>query len=570
MSTKAARARINRANQIKAAKAARSMPTAILLEKKAVCDAKALAIVERLIEPQVDVQWMLENLQHINLSHMEDVAEERAITKICGYVLCDNPLTKVVNKKYSISAMRNKVYDVEAVKNYCCFSCYKSMTYIMEQMLTSPLWLRSYEEIPKFKIMEKTNKRDVSIPGVEVDIFGVQLPKEDLPKKKKAKSNKGEDSEEDHGELGGDDEDLERDDNEGLERNGDEELERERDDHDIKHKAMDQNVDVLVKKLKKVVKFTDEQLEVKENNNLLINKTKERSNDRESIFKSRRVAIKKENTDDSESNSCVKKTQNKTPVFFTETLTERLENNFSQLVTANTIKFLHGKKTEKQSIFKSIRNQEKYARLCDKLNQLDLDDLEDLEPSVSNDLRPAPHFEVLKEQAKDLVIKVNAFYKGNLEVEPPVKEEEQDDKESDTVIPLTDAHAPIALRKRIFLDKLDKVVPDLLPTLSGPGCIEYDYSIERVTALKSIVSTFNLTAKNIVFKTAEWTVVGLLMIKMLAFIDPLIKSLLSTKHAVSRISLILMSYDLEPDHLDNLLKSLIGTPETTEELPSLD
>lgn len=391
---------------------------------------------------------------------MEDVAEERAITKICGYVLCDNPLTKVVNKKYSISAMRNKVYDVEAVKNYCCFSCYKSMTYIMEQMLTSPLWLRSYEEIPKFKIMEKSNKRDISIPGVEINILGVQLPKEDLPKKKKVKNNKGEESEEDQGELGRDDEELGRDDNEGLERDDDdddEELERERDDHDIKNKTMDQNVDVLVEKLKKVVKFTDEQLKVKEKNNLLINKTTEKSNDKDSIFKSRRAAIKKENTDDSESKSYVKKTQNKIPVFFTETLTERLKNNFSQLVTANTIKFLHGKKTEKQSIFQNIRNQEKYARLCDKLNQLDLDDLEDLEPKVSNDLRPAPHFEVLKEQAKDLVIKVNAFYKGNLEVEPPVKEDEQDDKESDTVIPLTDAHAPIALRKRIFLDKLDKV-----------------------------------------------------------------------------------------------------------------
>lgn len=43
------------------------MPTAILLEKKAVCDAKALTIVEKLIEPQVDVQWMLENVNYFIL-----------------------------------------------------------------------------------------------------------------------------------------------------------------------------------------------------------------------------------------------------------------------------------------------------------------------------------------------------------------------------------------------------------------------------------------------------------------------------------------------------------------------
>lgn len=40
------------------------MPAAILLKKKEESDAKALSIVEKLIEPQVDVQWMLDNVSY--------------------------------------------------------------------------------------------------------------------------------------------------------------------------------------------------------------------------------------------------------------------------------------------------------------------------------------------------------------------------------------------------------------------------------------------------------------------------------------------------------------------------
>lgn len=54
---------------------------------------------------------------------------------------------------------------------------------------------------------------------------------------------------------------------------------------------------------------------------------------------------------------------------------------------------------------------------------------------------------------------MRAFYKGQMTITSP----DNDDKESkskdnnDSVLPLTDAHAPNALRRRIFLDKLNKM-----------------------------------------------------------------------------------------------------------------
>lgn len=44
--------------------------------------------------------------------------------------------------------------------------------------------------------------------------------------------------------------------------------------------------------------------------------------------------------------------------------------------------------------------------------------------------------------------------------------------------------------------------------------IEYIHDNSSSTLIKGLVNTFSLSASNIVFKTAEWTLVGLIIIKM--------------------------------------------------------
>lgn len=84
---------------------------------------------------------------------MEDVIEERAIIKLCGYVLCPKPLTVIIRQQYHISTHRNKVYDISRWKNFCSLLCYGAANYLLEQMLGSPLWLREIDAIPIFQIL---------------------------------------------------------------------------------------------------------------------------------------------------------------------------------------------------------------------------------------------------------------------------------------------------------------------------------------------------------------------------------------------------------------------------------
>lgn len=50
----------------------------------------------------------------------------------------------------------------------------------------------------------------------------------------------------------------------------------------------------------------------------------------------------------------------------------------------------------------------------------------------------------------------------------------------------------------------------------GTGCpaFWYEFTSERKIIIKGLIDTLALSASNIVFKTTEWTLVGLIVIKM--------------------------------------------------------
>uniref|UniRef100_A0A182PAQ4 RNA polymerase II subunit B1 CTD phosphatase RPAP2 homolog n=1 Tax=Anopheles epiroticus TaxID=199890 RepID=A0A182PAQ4_9DIPT len=123
------------------------------LRKKKECNDKAQRVVETLIEPGRTEDELLTLLPDINQCHMEDIVQERAIVKLCGYPLCDNELKNIPKQKYVISVSQNKVFDITERKNFCSGECYKASNYIKQQMLTSPLWLRDQEDIPKFRLI---------------------------------------------------------------------------------------------------------------------------------------------------------------------------------------------------------------------------------------------------------------------------------------------------------------------------------------------------------------------------------------------------------------------------------
>lgn len=115
---------------------------------------------------------------HINQSHYDDIVEERAITKLCGYPLCDVQLEEMPKQQYKISLTTNKVFDISERKSFCSNKCYKSSLYLKEQILTTPLWIRKNDDVlPEFKLLSLDDGKDNSIDcrKNEVDLKNLSL-----------------------------------------------------------------------------------------------------------------------------------------------------------------------------------------------------------------------------------------------------------------------------------------------------------------------------------------------------------------------------------------------------------
>ena len=566
--------------------------------KKKQCDAKALRIVEQLLEPTIDRQWLLDNLRYINTSHMEDVIEERAIIKLCGYVLCSAALTTVIGQRYHISMKKNKVYDVTRRKNFCSSRCYGACNYLLEQMFTSPLWLRDQEEIPVFKILPEKDLLERSAPGDEILVTD---PNVMLNSNSKDESVRFNETLKDSGNASvcnssdfhtiaqttneasasiGPSESLE----EQFPKNSDKDSEYAKDtavnsedttrsikrcmndDSGKETSTSENNVSLdhtgtrAINKLNHDISLNEDRNQKNDENKL--HKTVEAEYDKTVIKRDINVNSKDhvQRTEKSKSKrhkekNCVK------GIISTEfyNLAMHIERNVKEWITEGTVCLLSGEESIKIQLLEDITQHDKYVHLCKKLNKLQLEDEKDDNVDlIKNTLKPLPHLSVLQEEGKKMELKVRAFYKGATVVENPKSITEDTTQNSDfaPVLPLTDAHAPRAFRRRIFLDKLNRILPDLLRALAGSTLLQRTYSSERSTLIRVLVNTFSLSASNITFKTPEWTLVGLIIIKMLGMIDPELKALLSTRQASMYISMILMSYKLDSNYLDRLVMEL--------------
>lgn len=98
-------------------------------------------------------------LIHLNQAHYDDIVEERSISMLCGYPLCDITLADIPKQQYIISKTQNKVFDITERKKFCSNKCYKSSVYLKEQILTTPLWVRKEDDIlPEFKLLSFDEK----------------------------------------------------------------------------------------------------------------------------------------------------------------------------------------------------------------------------------------------------------------------------------------------------------------------------------------------------------------------------------------------------------------------------
>ncbi|KAJ3662856.1 hypothetical protein Zmor_007178 [Zophobas morio] len=75
----------------------------ITAQIKKECDAKAMQILQFAIEGKMRSDALFRCLPYINQSHYQDIVEERAISKLCGYPLCSRHIPDMPKKQFYIS-----------------------------------------------------------------------------------------------------------------------------------------------------------------------------------------------------------------------------------------------------------------------------------------------------------------------------------------------------------------------------------------------------------------------------------------------------------------------------------
>ncbi|XP_050357208.1 putative RNA polymerase II subunit B1 CTD phosphatase RPAP2 [Nymphalis io] len=547
--------------------------------KKRQCNAKAQSIVESLLEKCVDEDFFLNSLSDINQSHFDDVIEERSILHLCGYPLCQRTLSEkdIPKQKYRILVKTNKVYDITARKSFCSNICYKSAMHVKKQMLTSPLWFRDYEEIPKFCLLPLNATGSL---GQEIDLSLTE--KINLKSEPQTFTSINDFSNATLHEINAFQ--NKNNNNKNVQENPNE-TDVLKTDSDIT------KLNQKVHKLNLSNEFNEGNSRIKEDDKLNINKnniatgsnsTKNNASNPLNIVGE--IIEKPEKKIDpillnSPANtssappknlnmSMQKLTQQKKQPSINIIMIE-VEKCLAEWFTLDTLIYLFGEDKLKQlvadkgqcikdylnnyskSIFYNSNSYDQYQILCRKLNMLELEDRRYDAQTLSRETKPLPDYSILKEESKKMQLKVKAFFAGETVI-PEVGNEESDltnVDENTTQLPLVDKNAQNALRRRIVCHHLNKVLPDLLKSL---GLLTLTISSD----IRLLVNTFKLKANNIMFKPIQWTLIAIVFIRLLSIRDKRLEYLLEQPTAFRHMQLLLLSYKQDGGYLDRLISWL--------------
>lgn len=353
---------------------------------------------------------------------MEDVIEERSIIKLCGYVLCANALTIVIEQKYHISTRKNKVYDVTRRKNFCSSLCYGACNYLLEQMLTSPLWLRDKEEIPEFKLLPAKDELERCTPGDEICMSDTLITSNLDKKEKPVELN----------EMGKDSKDKLFDKyfkysiktldtiEEQLSKISNKDAEYVKNES-INLKDMTNNAEEYINNdTIKEISTLDNNISLNENRNWNKTNNEEQTRLFEVLKTEHDITIVKPDNDinssylvqEIEKTKCKihkqkRSIKNKQSSEFYNFIMH-IESNVREWITKDTLCLLSGKESIKQQLLDNITQHDRYLHLCKKLNKLQLEDeKDDCTDLIKNTLKPLPQLSVLQEEGKKIELKVS-------------------------------------------------------------------------------------------------------------------------------------------------------------------
>ncbi|KAI8429437.1 hypothetical protein MSG28_000077 [Choristoneura fumiferana] len=515
--------------------------------KKRESNAKAQSIVENLLEKNISEAYFVECLPEINQSHFDDIIEERSIIHLCGYPLCDKPISErdIPKQKYRISVKTNKVYDITGRKNFCSNRCYNSAMYIKQQMLTSPLWFREYEDIPKFHLLPPES---TGCMGQEIDVSIIDKVK---IIERPAFTSVNDFAKTSLNEMGDNNADSEETETKAVSlpsRNTDKPVIKNEDNTrpnpSTETKESSMKIEDKIKPVANPLSIIGEIVERPERkiDPILVNKPVEKP-----AAQTKKIHSKKQ------------------PVL--SAITIEVEKSLAQWFTLDTMLFLLGEEKVREmvtdkgecikeymnnyatSIFHRSNSYDQYQALCRKLNMLELEDKKFNSKTVQREMKPLPDYSIIQEESKRMQLKVKAYLDGSTDIPEPEQESNSSNDETLTQLPLVDRNAQNALRRRIVCQHLNKVLPDLMRSL---GLLSFSVTAD----VKLLVNTFKLSANNIMFKPIQWTLIAIIMLKLLSLRDRRLEHSMEQPMAFQHMQLLLLSYKHDGGYVDRLISWL--------------
>ncbi|XP_067892875.1 putative RNA polymerase II subunit B1 CTD phosphatase rpap2 isoform X2 [Heterodontus francisci] len=555
------------------------------LRRKRECEAKALHIVEQLLEINVTEEYLLDCIKFITPVHYQDVVEERSIIKQCGYPVCQNKLENVPKQQYKVSTNTNRVYDITERKHFCSNFCYKASKYLEAQIPKNPLWSRGQERSPACRLLKEQSLslscractgEEVKFQSSSIQLSDVDDPPfmEDRHVSSSSSESNSSDSDQEFvstillGEkcsLKTMEQKLFKEQLQGMATKPKKVVPISKCtemDHEAENvgqqlkKCHFNNTETISPRLSQSAEteqltFAAKQkcsLTSEQNLSLTTSLTVLKNNDKivpdknfttQGLSKKGAASLKMLIVKSKQSSYCSSgRCASVVSVSRVESsVLELLRQTLNEWNTEETLRFLYGSNLKYTKAPTNWPSQTSYLTEQEELDEDDLDSLEVVEITNPNEnagnhkngltkcvqvgsseanARPLPNFEQIKQESEFLHLKVREFYKGQYvlpeDVESNCEENhpsiDYGNEEEDPVLPLVDSAAQHQIRKRIVLDRLQKVLPELLgPLQLGMS----DISSE----LSNLVKTFRLTNTNIIHKTPEWILIAVVLLSVL-------------------------------------------------------
>ena len=193
-------------------------------------------------------------------------------------------------------------------------------------------------------------------------------------------------------------------------------------------------------------------------------------------------------------------------------------------------------------------HQAKYRDLCRKLDLMDL--LEEQEEAEESQLLPLPSYEILRQHCLEENSKMGAFLDGKQSYRPDtVKNVVEKTDNNEPRLPLIDHMSQIAYRRRLVSDSLQKTLPDILKLMN--------ISLNDInTDLKDLIESFQISATTVVFKSEEWTLIAIIILKLISVKKSSVSRVFSNDDAIKYVRLILLSYQLDLNFVEQVIRDV--------------